>query len=160
MKLSAQEEYGLRCLIAIAREGVDGTLTIPEIAEREGLSQSHVAKLLSILRKAEFIRSTRGQAGGYTIARHPSRIIVGEVMAELGGRLWHDGFCHRHSGLRSECGHLGCCALETLWRRVQEAVDSVTYSFTLQDLLDLQDGKGDRVVELVKEPKRSQSISS
>ena len=51
MKFSAQEEFGLRCMLQIARLGPDGSLTIPEIAKNEGMSTTHVAKLLMILRK-------------------------------------------------------------------------------------------------------------
>ena len=81
MKFSAQEEYGLRCLLQIARS--QESMTIPEIAKIEGLSQTHVAKLLMILRKEGFITSTRGQAGGYALAKSPSEINVGQVLESL-----------------------------------------------------------------------------
>ncbi|ARU39689.1 hypothetical protein CCB80_00435 [Armatimonadetes bacterium Uphvl-Ar1] len=63
MKFSAQEEYGLRCLIALARKGVGQSMTIPEISDQEGLTSSHVAKILAILRRSGFVASTRGQSG-------------------------------------------------------------------------------------------------
>ena len=76
MKLSAQEEYGLRCLLRLAREGESSSLTIPEISLSEGISNHYVAKLMRILRRGGFVRSARGQAGGYTLVlrqlrRHP-----------------------------------------------------------------------------------------
>ena len=86
MKFSAQEEYGLRCLLQIARLGPDGSMTIPEISRIEGLTPTHVAKLTMILRKGGFLSSTRGQAGGYALARSPEKIIVGEVLEALGGK--------------------------------------------------------------------------
>jgi Rrf2 family protein len=57
MKITAQEEYGLRCLLRLARVGEGQALTIPEIAESEKLSQPYVAKLLSVLRQAGLITS-------------------------------------------------------------------------------------------------------
>ena len=69
MKFSTQEEYGLRCLLQIARKGPGGSVTIPEVSRLEGLSQTNVAKMLMILRKEGFIVSTRGQSGGYAISR-------------------------------------------------------------------------------------------
>src|SRR4051794_31731830 len=48
MKITAQEEYGLRCLLRLAR-AVDGSLTLQEIADAEGLSLPHVAKLMSVM---------------------------------------------------------------------------------------------------------------
>lgn len=135
MKFSAQEEYGLRCLLTIANQGENGFLTIPEISRVEYLTPSHVAKLLSILRKSGFLKSTRGQAGGYMLARPPSEILVGEVLAALGGRLYDERFCERHSGIRSLCIHKGQCSLSPLWKGVQAAVDSVVSNMTLQELV-------------------------
>ena len=50
MKLSSQEEYGLRCLLQLARAGVGASLTIAEMSEREGISAPNVAKIMRILR--------------------------------------------------------------------------------------------------------------
>ena len=36
MKISAQEEYGLRCLVQLANLEEGETVTLPEIAKREG----------------------------------------------------------------------------------------------------------------------------
>src|SRR2546423_4611370 len=83
VKFSTQEEYGLRCLIQIAKQGPDGSLTIQEIGRRAGLTTPHVAKLLMILRKSGFITSTRGQSGGYTIACQPATVLVGDILAAL-----------------------------------------------------------------------------
>jgi Rrf2 family protein len=142
MKFSAQEEYGLRLLIRIARKPEGRSCTIPELAGLEGLSEPHVAKLLMIMRKANFIQSTRGQAGGYTLSRPSTEIVIGEVLAELGGRLFDEDFCARHSGLEPECVHQNDdCALYHLWDEVQTAVDNVVYKKTLQDVMDQTAGR-------------------
>lgn len=133
MKFSAQEEYGLRCLMQLARS--ETSLTIPEISRVEGLSTTHVAKLLMILRKGEFINSTRGQAGGYQLARPASEIIVGDVLAALGGKLYDGDFCGRHSGKLSICTHAVDCSVRSLWQVVQASVDNVVNKITLADLL-------------------------
>ena len=65
MKLSAQEEYGLRCLLQMASRGNEASLSIPEISRAEGLSVPNVAKLMRLLRIAGFVKSVRGQSGGY-----------------------------------------------------------------------------------------------
>ncbi|MBX3096087.1 MAG: Rrf2 family transcriptional regulator [Fimbriimonadaceae bacterium] len=136
MKFSAQEEFGLRCLISLAREGEGGFLTIPQISEREALSQSHAAKLLSALRKAGFVTSVRGQLGGYSLAREAKDISIPEVLIALGGRLYDSGFCMRHSGQADTCVHDTDCSLRPLWNAVQNAVDRAVASYTLADLLE------------------------
>jgi len=136
MKVSAQEEYGLRCLLAIANKGAGATMTIPELSEAEGMSQPYVGKLMSILRKGGYVTSTRGQIGGYSLATPASEIKLSEVLSELGGRLFSEDFCERHPGIQEQCSHLHDCALNGLWAKVQAVVDEVLSQSTLQDLVE------------------------
>lgn len=111
------------------------SLTIPEISKSEGLTEAHVAKLLMILRKHGFVKSTRGQSGGYMLSRSPNTIRVNEVLAALGGRLFESDFCEKHSGAQNVCVHDSACKIRSLWARVQLAIDKVLYEITLADLL-------------------------
>jgi Rrf2 family protein len=135
MKLSSQEEYGLRCLLAVAGAS-NGSITIPELSRVEGLSEANVAKMLRMLRTAGFVAATRGQSGGYTLARPAETIAVGEVLAALGGRLYEPAFCDTHGGgIDRLCTHLSGCSIRTVWQRLQEAVDGVLARLTVKDLL-------------------------
>ena len=142
MKFSSQEEYGLRCLLAVAR--AEGSITIPEIARLEGLTEAYVGKLLMVLRKEGYISSTRGHSGGYTLSRPPENIAVGDVLSSLGGRLFEDDFCARHSGGSGQCAHEGDCSVRWLWTKVQDAVDHVLNRLTLKDIL----GGGERLIQV------------
>ena len=133
MKFSAQEEYGLRCLLRIGH--APNGLTIPEISEMEGLTTAHAGKLLRALRLGGFIESTRGQNGGYRLARPANEIIIGDVLAVLGGRLFEAGFCDVHAGIETICTHTVDCSIRSLWRTVQKLLDSVLGKTTLEDLL-------------------------
>jgi Rrf2 family iron-sulfur cluster assembly transcriptional regulator len=133
MKLTSHEEYGFRCLVKIGASG--GALTIPEISDAEGISQAYVAKLLRTLRKGGFVTSARGNVGGYSLARPARQIVVGEVLASLGGKMFETDFCESHSGQAKICAHSTDCSIRTLWRRVQVALDEVLGRTTLQDVL-------------------------
>lgn len=135
MKLSAQEEYGLRCLLTLARADPGASLTIPQIAEAERISGPNVAKLLRVLKNGGFVAALRGQAGGYTLARSAAEINVGEALACLGGRIYDAGFCGRHSSAARGCGHNSDCSVRSVWRLVQRAVDDVLGGLSLADLL-------------------------
>lgn len=135
MKFSSQEEYGLRCLLQLARRGPGASMTIPEISAAEGLSVPYVAKLVRILRQDGFVKSSRGQSGGYTLTRLPEQIVVGDVLAALGGRIFDSDTCGRYHGTEDMCTHSIDCSIRSLWQAVQREVDQVLSRTTLLDLL-------------------------
>ena len=136
MKLSSNEEYGLRCLLRIGYAGSGGSLTLPEISQAEGVSEAYAAKIMRTLRRGGFVKSARGKIGGYTLARPASQIVVGDVIDELGGRFFENDFCDRHAGQMETCTHSGVdCSLRSLWKALQVAVDDVLRKITLQDLM-------------------------
>ena len=135
MKLTSQEEYGLRCLLRVGRAAPGESLTIAELSRAEGISEPNVAKMMRVLRRGGFVNSTRGQAGGYALSRPAGEIMVGQVLATLGGRLYEPAFCEGHSGLELSCTHMPDCSIRSVWRMVQRAVDQVLGRITLKDLL-------------------------
>jgi len=135
MKLSSQEEYGLRCLLQLARTSGGASLTIAEMAEREGISAPNVAKIMRILRRAGLVRSTRGKAGGYHLARPAAEVRALDVLAALGGRLFDPGFCDRHAGVEVHCLNTHDCSIRPVLRGLQDAVDQVLGELTLASLL-------------------------
>jgi Rrf2 family transcriptional regulator, iron-sulfur cluster assembly transcription factor len=135
MKVSAQEEYGLRCLMQMARGGAEKSLSIPEISRAEGLSAPNVAKLMRILRMGGLVRSVRGQAGGYALARPPERITLDQVLAVLGGPLFGSQFCEQHTGIERTCAHRRDCSMRPVWRKLQSLVGEVLTRTSLGDLL-------------------------
>lgn len=134
MKLTSHEEYGLRCMIRLGQQGAGGRLTIPEIGNAEGISHAYAAKLLRLLRLGGFVTAARG-TGGYALARPAGQIVLSDVMAVLGGRLFEGDFCAIHSGQVKTCVRLADCSARVLWRAVQAAVDDILQKTTLQDLL-------------------------
>lgn len=135
MKISAQDEYGLRILIRIAEAEEQEGLSIPQISELEGMSVSYVGKLTRALRLAGFIESTRGQKGGYILAKPVEDINIGEVLRALGGALFDEGFCGKHSAGFNICTNSVDCSVRSLWRIVQQSLDHVLGQISLQDLL-------------------------
>jgi Rrf2 family protein len=134
MKLSAQEEYGLRCLLQVAREQ-ERSLTTPELAEREGLTPAHVHKLMRLLRRGGLVRSVRGRKGGYQLARPAEQIDVGAVLAALGGRLYFRDFCGQHKGNARVCVHNSDCSIRAVWMAIDQAVQHALGKTRLSDLL-------------------------
>ncbi len=133
MKVSAQEEYGLRCLIQLARLGAGEFLTLGQIAEREGLSQANAGKVLWLLNKAGLVTSIRGNRGGYMLARPAEGIRLSEIIKVLDeGEV--EGHCKTYPGVLDACVHTGDCGIRSVIVNVHEAVERALSGITLAQL--------------------------
>lgn len=135
MKFNSQEEYGLRLLLRIGKNNSPNGLTIPELSELEGLTEANAAKILRILRLANFVESSRGQTGGYKLSRPANEILVGDILTALGGKLYESGFCDTHSGVENICTNSIDCSIRSLWKTIQTMLDGLLSKIALQDLL-------------------------
>lgn len=139
MRFTAQEEYGLRCLLQLARAAETSddkpVMTIVEIAEAESLSPAYAAKLLRILRQAKLVGSLRGHQGGYRLARPADQISMAEVLGALDGKLYTDEFCDKYAGNDDACVHLENCSLRSLWGGLERLVYRILDECKLADLL-------------------------
>ena len=134
MRFSAQEEYGLRCLLQIAR-APRGFMSLHEIAGRESLTQAYVAKLMRALRKGGLVASTRGQKGGYRLARPAEEVSVGSVLVALGGKFYTKDFCDEHAGQSRVCVHDTDCSLRSMLIALDSVVWDALDRVKLKDLV-------------------------
>ncbi len=135
MKITAQEEYGLRILLRIARCQDNNGMSIPQLSEAEGLTAAYVAKLTRKLRIEGYINSTPGNKGGYVLAKAPSDINMNQVLKTLGGPLFDKSFCGDYSGSLKFCTNSVDCSVRSLWQMVQFSVDQLLDKMTLSDLI-------------------------
>ena len=134
MKLSATEEYGLRCLIQVHRLENGAPVRIQDIAAAEGMSSDYAAKILRSLREAELLTSTRGTNGGYRLARPASSITVLQIISALDGPLVDDAWCVRHAGQHDTCVHSADCSVQALWTFIGGTLEDALGAVTLADL--------------------------
>ena len=135
MKVSAQEEYGLRCLVQLARLGEGEFLTLAQIAEREGISVANAGKLLWILNKAGLVNSIRGTKGGYRLARPASEVRLSEVIKVLDQDEGVKSHCQSYAGVLDACVHTGDCGIRPVIVGLHEAVQRALDRITLAQLV-------------------------
>ena len=135
MKVSALEEYGLRCALQLAKQPEGLLLSGEELAHREGLTGAYVQKILLNLSRAGLVHSIRGIQGGYRLGRLPETITVGEVIRALGGACFSE-ICGRFPGHETECVHVSICGLRSIWQTLGTLVNDVLDKTTLKDVLD------------------------
>jgi Rrf2 family protein len=109
VKVSKSEEYGLRLVMSLATDG--GQLAIRELAEREGLPEATVAKVIGRLRRAELVEAVRGRHGGYTLSRPAESVTLAEVVAAFDDALVITDFCRRMTPGDADCVRAGSCTL-------------------------------------------------
>ena len=135
MKLSAQEEYGLRCLLQLARaQTTQESLTLSQIAGQEGISSANAGKLMWILTKAGLVQSTRGTKGGYVLARPAHEIRLNQVIRVLEGEP-AESHCKSYAGVLDACIHTGDCGIRPVIVELHQIVDNALAEITLSQLL-------------------------
>lgn len=134
MKITALEEYGLRCLVQLACNDAGTPLSAREIAEAEGLTVEYVTQLLVRLRHAGLVKSVRGSRGGFLLTRPPGAMTMGDVSRALGEPLL-ERLCAFYTGTRPTCIHEGAaCGILDFWTDIAGKVHGVLDGYTLKDL--------------------------
>ena len=121
-------------MFEIARHYGNGPISIKEIAERQGISFSYLEQILHKLGKAGLIDSVRGPAGGYLLARQPSKLTIGDIVRVLEGPI---ALSHcLEPGESAECYQADDCVARMVWAKVgakiEEALDSISFDDLLQ----------------------------
>ena len=139
MKVTALEEYGIRCLLQLARHASSpGPITVRDIAAGEGLTAAYAEKLLRILSRAGLAESVRGVHGGYRLSRPPERVTIGDALRALGGIVSPAHPCHRFTGKRDRCVHLAECGLRPVWGAVKIRLEQLLDKVPLSTLLETE----------------------
>jgi len=134
MKISAQEEYGLRCLVQLANLSANESRTLPQIAELEGISVANAGKLMWLLNRAGFVQATRGTKGGYSLARPANEIRLSEVIKVLDEDVLSK-HCESYTGVLDSCVHKGDCGIRPVIVGLHEIVENALSQISLAQLV-------------------------
>lgn len=135
MRISASEEYGLRCLLQLARLRGEEHLPASQIAECEGISVQYASKMLHLLRRSGLVVAERGLHGGFRLARAPQEISLVQVFQALNPEREAKSFCSKFAGDRQECVHYSDCSVRPLWQVLLSHFDTMLEALTLNDLI-------------------------
>ena len=87
MKLTTRSEYALLALVYLARHRDEGLIPIDTIAKAQGIPPKFLEQLMLALKRAHFLRSVKGQKGGYALAKDPNQISLAEIIRLFDGAL-------------------------------------------------------------------------
>ena len=133
MKISTRTEYGVRVLVTLARVGVDDAcLSLTEIAKREKLPHAYLEQLVGDLRRAGLVTATRGQSGGYRLARSATDIAMTDAIRALEGPLLEMP-CAGVEDLE-HCDRPQPCSVHEVFQRVYESLSSTLGATNLAEV--------------------------
>jgi Rrf2 family cysteine metabolism transcriptional repressor len=132
MKLSTRTRYAVRAIIELAQSDNNRPMQLKIIAQRQDISIKYLEQLMAALRSAGFVRSVRGSKGGYVLAKAPNQIKMNEVLRRLEGSV-STVECVENE---NSCSRSADCAARYLWMQVEQAIEQVLQSISLQDLVD------------------------
>ncbi len=137
MKISTKGRYGLRAMLDLAiNERTGEAVSVQSIAKRQNISESYLETLISSLKKAGLIKSVRGQNGGYRLAKAAGEVSVGDVLRACEGGI---EVVSCVSPDEKACEHSKCCVTGIVWKSVNEAIEDVVDSISLQKLVEEND---------------------
>lgn len=131
MKISTKTRYGMRFMIDLVKHDGAGCVALKDVATRQGISKKYLEQVVSPLVAAGLLRVTRGQAGGYELARRPDEITLAEVVAAS-----EDGLelLDCTSGALN-CGREEDCVSQHIWTGMEEAIRAYLEGRTLADVV-------------------------
>lgn len=133
MKISTKTRYGMRFMIDLAQHEGDGCVALKDVAERQGISKKYLEQVVAPLTADGLLTVTRGNQGGYRLARAAKDITLADVVgaSEDGLELMD---C---TGCLDACERADACPSRRVWSGLEDAMGAYLRSVTLADLAAL-----------------------
>lgn len=135
IKLSTKGRYGTRLMLNLALHYKEGqeAVVLKNISKEEELSIRYLEQIIIPLKINKLVKSVRGAGGGYSLARHPSKITLCEVIEVL------EGTCALVECVEDpySCKRVGECATQIIWKEASMLLKNYFENKTLQDLVDI-----------------------
>jgi Rrf2 family protein len=133
MRISAKGEYAAKAVLSLSLRYPD-VVTIQEIARRHRIPLKYLEHILLELKRAGILESRRGVHGGYTLARSPEKISVGEVLQTVDGRFSESSCADALAETSYVCPESESCGLKQVWEDVQDAMEKILFATSFDDV--------------------------
>lgn len=133
MKISTRGRYALRLMADLANNPNDEYIALKEISQRQEISTKYLEQIVSTLCKAGYVKSSRGVAGGYKLAKPAEEYTVGMILRLIEGNLVPVKCMENEPNC---CPRYEKCATIGVWERINDAVNGVVDSITLAELVN------------------------
>ena len=136
MNITSKGRYALRVMLDLAQHPEDVYVSLKVTAERQNISLKYLEMIISHLKKAGLVESTRGKEGGYRLARGADEITVADVLHSAEGSLAAVACLELDAQGNAVCERASHCLTLPLWRKLDTIMDDFLSGVTVQDVLD------------------------
>jgi len=142
MKLSTRTRYGVRLMVALARNYGKNPVFLKDIAKGENISEKYLSLIIIPLRGVGLVNSVRGAYGGYNLTKDPSQITLKEIFDVL------EGDCSLVDCVKnpSSCSRVPICASHDIWAVIGEKISETLSSITLEKLVKMNQEKSGNTI--------------
>lgn len=136
MKVSTKGRYAIRVMLDLALNNTGEYIPLKEVAERQGITLKYLEQIIILLKRAGYLKSTRGNGGGYKLAKKPQDYTIGDIIRTTEGSLAPISCLEDEV---NDCERSSICPTLEFWQGLYDVVTNYVDSVTLQDLLDKQE---------------------
>lgn len=129
--LSRRADYGIRAMIDIAAQHPGARTVVAEVAERQAIPQSFLAKIVPRLARAGLLRTSLGAAGGVALALPPEKISLLQIIEALDGPFALN-LCSLNP---ADCQYYAVCPTCAVWKKAQSQLNQTLAQTRLSDLV-------------------------
>lgn len=132
MKISTKGRYALNIMIDLAKNNNGNYISLSDIAKRQGMSIKYLEQIVSLLNKAGYLETARGNNGGYKLKNKPEEYRVGDILRATEGDL-APIVCLTEEG---ECDKKLSCITYSFWEGLDKVINEYVDSKTLDDFIN------------------------
>ena len=132
MKISTKGRYALRIMIDLAQQKQGEYVRLKDVAARQGITIKYMEQIMPLLTKSGYVKSYRGNNGGYMLAKKPEEYIVGDILRVSEGSLAPIPCLEDE---QNTCPRKDECKSLNFWMELQQVIDEYTNSRRLSDLI-------------------------
>lgn len=132
MKVSTKGRYALRIMVDLATNDNGEYIRLKDIAERQAITLKYMEQIMPLLTRAGYVKSYRGNNGGYMLARKPEEYTAGEILRTAEGSLSPIA-CIEDTPNR--CPRKEQCATLSFWEGMGKVINEYVDGITLANLI-------------------------
>ena len=133
MKVSTKGRYALRIMVDLAQNDNGEFIRLKDISDRQNITIKYLEQIMPLLTRAGYVKSYRGNNGGYRLARRPEEYTVGDILRTTEGSLAPLACLEDDP---NQCPRCNECTTLPFWAGMWKVINDYVDHVTLEDLVE------------------------